>query len=289
MTTDKQSSLVKEGWIGNNRRDTTIEPFLKPEEDGLHTSIGTKKAFEWWYFDAHLDSGHTVVVFFHASNPNPGIAGKAGVELILVRPDGRRIQQFIKYPASEFSAAREKADVKVGKNYLKVEYPDGGLPVYEIFIKEKDLDFHLIYKAQVNGWKPGTGQSTFGGLGNFSWIVPMPKASVEATVRVGEQTFQSQGVGYHDHNWLNFQFAKIIDYWMWGRIYSENYTVSYAFIQCNNKMENHAVKVLMLAKGKDVILSTGEFDFIKENFEYNDLAKHTFPRNGFSTHHKIHS
>jgi len=277
MITAKKSLLVKEGWTGNNRSDTIIEP-LKAVEDGLHTSIGTRGTFEWWYFDAHLDSGHTVVVFFHASNPNPGLAGKSGLELVLVRPDGKRIQQFIKYPKSDFIASREKADVKVGKNYLKVDYPDSGLPVYEIAIKEKDLDFHLVYKSQVNGWKPGTGTSTFANLGNFSWVVPMPKAAVEATVRDGEQTFKSRGVGYHDHNWLDFQFAKIIDYWMWGRIYSESFTVSYAFIQCNRKMEHHAVKVLMLAEGKEVVLSTGNFDFIKGDFEYNPLAKHSFPR-----------
>ena len=197
---------------------------------------------------------------------------------MLVRPDGQRTQQFIKYPKADFYASREKADVKVGKNYLKVDHPDGGLPVYEIHIEEKDLDFHLIYKAQVNGWKPGTGLSTYGNLGNFSWIVPIPRATVEGSFRDGDQTMQCRGIGYHDHNWLDFQFAKIIDYWMWGRIYSENYTISYAFVQCNQKMENHANKVLMLAKGRDVILSSGNFDFIKEDFKYNDLAKHTYPQ-----------
>ncbi|MCP4749805.1 MAG: hypothetical protein GY866_02840 [Proteobacteria bacterium] len=272
-----KSPLVNEGWTGENKRDTIIEP-LKAADDRLHTEIGTKRAHEWWYFDAHLDDGHTIVVFFHASNPNPGIAGQAGVELVLVRPDGQRTQQFIKYPKSDFKASREKADVTVGKNYLKVDHPDGSLPVYEIHIDEKDLGFHLVYQAQVNGWKPGTGTSTFGDLGHFSWVVPMPRASVEGTFRDGEKTVQCRGIGYHDHNWLDFQFAKIIEYWMWGRIYSESYTISYAFIQCNRKMENYAVKVLMLAEGREVILSSGDFDFTKEDFEYNDLAKHTYPK-----------
>jgi hypothetical protein len=34
----------------------------------------------------------------------------------------------------------------------------------------------------------------------------------------------------------------------------------------------------MLAAGKEVILSTGEFDFVKENFEYNSKAKHSYPK-----------
>ena len=43
-------------------------------------------------------------------------------------------------------------------------------------------------------------------------------------------------------------------------------------------MDNYAVKVLMLAEGREVILSTGEFEFIKQDFEYNASAKHSYPR-----------
>jgi hypothetical protein len=77
---------------------------------------------------------------------------------------------------------------------------------------------------------------------------------------------------------LNFQFQKIIDDWMWGRIYSESFTVVYAYIQCNEKVDNHTVKVLMLADGREIILSTGEFDFDKKDFEYNSRAKYEYPR-----------
>jgi type I restriction-modification system DNA methylase subunit len=43
-------------------------------------------------------------------------------------------------------------------------------------------------------------------------------------------------------------------------------------------MDNYAVKVLMLADGREVILSTGEFDFSKQDFEYNAGAKYSYPR-----------
>jgi hypothetical protein len=43
-------------------------------------------------------------------------------------------------------------------------------------------------------------------------------------------------------------------------------------------VDNHMVKVLMLADGQEVILSTGEFEFIKENFTYNPKAKYQFPQ-----------
>lgn len=53
------------------------------------------------------------MVFFHASNPNPGLTGKTGLEIVLLRPDGKRVQRFIPYPKSDFSAARELVDTGI--------------------------------------------------------------------------------------------------------------------------------------------------------------------------------
>jgi hypothetical protein len=268
---------VTEGWTGPGRRDTKIER-LQPEDDGLHMKMGKKGMYEWWYFDAHLESGHTLVVFFHASNPNPGLEGKIGIEFVLLRPDGKKNQKFIPYDKSDFVAAHDRPDVRIGGNTIKVVQRNGELPVYEILVKEKGLGCKLKYTAEINGWKPGTGLSHFGNLGYFGWVVPFARASVEGTITDGDKTIQVKGVGYHDHNWLNFQFQRIINYWMWGRVYSKNLTASFAYIQCNNKVDNHTVKVLMLAEGEEVILSTGEFEFIKEDYEYNPKAKYRFPR-----------
>jgi len=272
-----EKTRVTEGWTGPGRRDLRIEP-LKPVDDGLHMDVKGRGTFEWWYFDAHLDSGHILVVFFHASNPNPGLAGKTGMEIVLLRPDGVRVQKFFPYKKSEFNAARDRPDVTIGGNTLRVKQPDGELPIYEIDVEEKEFGCHLKYKAQVNGWKPGTGLSHFGDLGFFGWVVPFARASVEGRIRDGDQTIQVSGIGYHDHNWLNFPFQSIIDWWMWGRIYSENFTAAYACIQCNQKVDDHLIKVLMLADGKEVILSTGEFDFLNDDFEYNPQAKYQFPK-----------
>lgn len=272
-----KNTKVFEGWTGPGRCDAQIEP-LPLSEDGLKMDMDTRGMYEWWYFDAHLDSGHTLVVFFYASNPNPGVSGKTGIEFMLVRPDGQRVQKFIPYRKSEFSAARDKPEVAIGGNTLRVSEQDGGLPTYQISIDEGDLGCQLAYRAEVNGWKPGTGLSHFGDMGYFGWIIPFARASVEGTITDDGKTIQVSGIGYHDHNWLNFPFQTIIDYWMWGRIYSEHFTAAYAYIQCNKKVNNHTVKVLMLANGKDVVLSTGEFEFTQDDFEYNPKAKYQFPK-----------
>ncbi len=273
---ERRSPLVAEGWSGPGRRDGIIKP-LDPAEDSLHINPYKKGEYEWWYFDAHLDTGHTIVVFFHASNPNPGMAGKSGVEIVLLRPDGRKTQQFMPCDKKDFIASREKADIRIGESYLKSEHPKKGLPRYEIHVQAEGIACHLFYQAEVKGWKPGSGISRFGDLGYFAWIVPFARAAVEGTITDGMHTSKVTGIGYHDHNWLDFQFPRIIKYWMWGRIYSKHYTVSYAFIQCNDRMDKHAVKVLMVARGKEVMLSTGEFDFIKEEYKYNGSAQHSYP------------
>ena len=59
-------------------------------EDGQR--IGTEKGrYEWWYFDAHLDDGATVVVVFYTkpnASPNGPLAPRITINLTL--PDGRR-------------------------------------------------------------------------------------------------------------------------------------------------------------------------------------------------------
>jgi hypothetical protein len=277
VMTGDGATLVREGWNGPDRRDVTITP-LKPEEDGLHIDMSKKGAYEWWYFDAHMESGHMVVAFFYAANPNPGSAGKTGVELVINRPDGTKFQKFVPYDKRSFSASRDKADIKVGQNFVKVKQSLGELPEYEVMVKEGDFGCHLRFKAQVNGWKPGSGISQFGDLGYFAWVVPFARASVEGTVQDRGKVLQVKGVGYHDHNWLDFPFQSIIEYWMWGRVYSQQHTVSFAFIQCNAKAGNHAVKVLMLADGKEAVLSTGRFEFIKEDFVKIPGAIYAYPK-----------
>ncbi len=276
--TDNVNPNVKEGWTGPGRRDGTILP-MKPEDDALHIDVGAKNQFEWWYFDATLEGGYTLVAFFYAAYPNPGLdTGKIAVELTLLRPDGTKTQKVIKFKKEHFYASKEKPHVTIGNNTMEATFTDDGLSTYEIFLEDENLMFQLTYKGLVNGWMPGNGYSHFANLGYFAWVVPLPRASVTGHIRDRGKTMEVSGVGYHDHNWLNFSFQSIIEYWMWGRIYSENYSVAYAFIQCNDKVDRHAVKVLMGAKGSEVFLSTGEYEFTQEDFEYSEVAGHSYPR-----------
>ena len=85
-------------------------------EDGQR--IGTEKGrYEWWYFDAHLDDGATVVVVFYTKpnvSPNGPLAPRITINLTL--PDGRRLEKLHDTTADQFTASKEGCDVRIGTN-----------------------------------------------------------------------------------------------------------------------------------------------------------------------------
>lgn len=267
------SIKIKEAWLGPGRKDGEIK-LIQPKDDALHIDMEKKGTREWWYFDARFDNGYTVVGFFRAKHER---TGKTGVEITIYKPSGEKIQKVIDYIHSDLRASKNLPDLQIGKNYIKVDYSNKELPTYEIFLDEGEYGLHLKYTAIVKGWKPGKGYIEFGKANQFGWVIALPRADVEGTIKVDNETIQVKGIGYHDHNWLNFNFAMIIDYWYWGRIYSDNFTVIYAYIKCNKRMDNYPIKVLMLAKNEEIFLSTGEFELIQEDFYYHEKAGNKYP------------
>lgn len=264
---------VIEAWSGPGRKDEKITVF-KPEYDAMHIDMKKRGNSEWWYFDARLDNGYTVVAFFRAKHER---SGKTGVEITIYKPNDEKIQKVYDYKRSDLKVSRELADIQIGKNFIRVDYSNEKFPIYEIFLDEGEFGLHLKYTAEIPGWMPGKGYTKFGELGVFGWVVPLPKAKVDGTIKVHNETISVKGMGYHDHNWITLNMIKILNYWHWGRIYSENLTVVYAYIQSNKKMENYIIPVLMLAKNDKIILSTGEYVLKEKDFQYDDKAKNNYP------------
>jgi predicted secreted hydrolase len=265
---------IKEVWLGPGKKDGQILEF-KPENDGLHIDMKKRGNFEWWYFDARLDNGYMAVGFFRAKHER---TGKTGVEITIYKPNGDKIQKIFNYRRSDFKASKEDANVQIGNNYIKVDYSSQKLPLYEIFLDEDDLGIHLFYKPKIRGWMPGEGFTEFGTLGQFGWSVAIPRADVEGKIEVNNEEINVKGIGYHDHNWLTFNLMRVVQYWYWGRIYSENFTIIYAYIKCNKKMDDYPINILMVAKGEEIILSTGEFELIEKKFQYNKKAGNKYPK-----------
>ncbi|MFX1453519.1 MAG: lipocalin-like domain-containing protein [Promethearchaeota archaeon] len=268
------TSKIRETWSGPGKKDGKISEF-KPEYDAIHIDMNKKGNAEWWYFDAHLDNGYVVVGFFRAKHER---TGQTCVEITIYTPEKKKIQKFADYKHSELIAKRDLANLSIGKNFIKVDYSNEKFPTYEIFLDEGELGLHLVYKAKVKGYMPGEGYTEFGNKGHFGWCVAIPRADVEGTIKVNNEEMSVKGIGYHDHNWLNLNLALVLDYWYWGRIYSDTFTIIFAYIKCNKKMDNYPINVLMIAKNENVILSTGEYELIAEDFQFHEKANNKYPK-----------
>lgn len=263
---------VVETWTGPGRRDAVIEP-LSPAGNAAHLDEHPR-AFEHWYFDAHLDDGHIVVGFLQHREL---VSRKPGVELHVYAPDGTRREVVRHYPPSAVAASRDRCAVSIGDNHASAEHPDGGLPVHRLYLAEEDLELDLTFHSEVPGWMPGHGRTTYGEHEYFAWAVGAPRARVSGTVRIGGRTLTATGRGYHDHNWGVGDMKRIVDHWYWGRLYTDEYTLVYASVRTTARYGGSLATPLMLARGDGVVLSTGEVEVTAGPPVFDRVANRTYP------------
>ena len=98
------SSTIVEAWNGPGSKDGELT-VVTPAHNGLHPSTH-KQAFEHWYFDAHLDSGHTVIAFFTKRRPEEKATCDPSVQLIVYGPDGSKRQVTVSHPKAAASTPK---------------------------------------------------------------------------------------------------------------------------------------------------------------------------------------
>jgi predicted secreted hydrolase len=264
---------VIDEWLGPGEKDGEIIP-VSMVENAVHREP-SRFYGEWWYFDARLEDGHVVVGFLQASEL---MSRKPGIELHVYKPSGEKISVVKKFPISQLRTSDEKCDVWVGDNHCYVEWPEkGDLPTHHLHIAEEGMEADLTFTSEVPGWKPGKGMTKYGDRGYFGWLVPAPRARVEGTVKFEGKTLQAKGIGYHDHNVVTADARRIISYWYWGRLYTDDFTLLYAYVRTKKRFANVASKPLMVAYKDKVILSSGEMVLTESGTVFNDEANRTYP------------
>src|SRR6266851_6688502 len=100
---------------------------VAPWEDGARTDNG-RGTYEWWYFDAHLDDGSSLVVVFMNKDlaaPNDPLTPTIRIDLDLA--DGRTYQKLVTYAPESWQTSTREADVRIGENRFS-----GDLHTYRI-------------------------------------------------------------------------------------------------------------------------------------------------------------
>ena len=268
------SPRIVEAWNGPGARDAELTT-VQASDHGLHATPH-KRAFEHWYFDARLDSGHTVVAFLTKRRPEERVGCDPSVELIVYSPDGTKRQVNRSYPASEASFATDDVDVRIGPHRAWVDR-SGPLPVQHAHLVTEDLELDLQFHNELPSWMPGRGETRYGEVDHFGWVVAAPRARVTGSVRIGDQRLDAAGIGYADHNWGVGDMKRIIDRWHWGRLYVEDYSLLFANVMTQKRFDRHRSQPLMLARDTEIVLSTGEVELTEGPMVFHDGANREHP------------
>jgi CrtC N-terminal lipocalin domain len=225
---------------------TSIEPW----EDGARTddSSGT---YEWWYFDAHLADGAKLVVVFlnkDLAQPQKPLSPLLRIDLDL--PDGQRFEKLIDFPAAAWSAAKDRADVRLGDNRFT-----GDLHTYRIQATADGISVDVTLTGEIPAWRPATGYMLFGERRSleFAWLPAVPQGAVRVTYTVAGEEHETTGIGYHDHNWGNVGLMKIVHDWYWARGQAGPYSVIASYITSAKRYGFEPIPIFMLARDNVVI------------------------------------
>jgi predicted secreted hydrolase len=223
---------------------------VAPWEDGARTD-NRRGTYEWWYFDALLDDGSSLVVVFmnkEQATPNDPLTPTIHINLDLA--DGRSYQKVGTHAPESWQASTSGADVRIGDNRFS-----GDLHTYRIEATVDEITVDVTLVGQVRAWRPQTGYMLFGAGRDkeFAWLPSVPQGAVTATYRIAGELHKTTGVGYHDHNWGNVGLAKIIHDWYWARGQCGPYSVIASFITAHERYGYAELPMFMLARDGEVV------------------------------------
>jgi hypothetical protein len=235
-------------------------------EDGQR--IGTERGrYEWWYFDAHLDDGATVVVVFYTKpnvSPNRPLAPRITINLTL--PDGRDFVKFLDTGPELFNASKSGCDVRIGTNRFV-----GDLDRYHITATIEEISVDIELTGDVRAWRPKSGHLYFGAEGQeklFAWLPAVPHGLACVRYSIGNEEHRASGSGYHDHNWGDVPMQTLMHDWYWARASVGPYTIIASYITATAAYGYETQIVYMLAKDGKIIAD----DDAKVSFETDRVA-----------------
>lgn len=193
--------------------------------------------WEWWYFDAILDDGVTVVIQFitksgthiKSSTDQPTITFKVTL------PDGTEHEQGPVFKAKEASYGTGCCDVEYGPHTFR-----GDLKNYHIHMDPiRGMSADLTLTSLTTPYRPGSAFFEFSDPEKYyTWLCVVPKGEVTGTLTVNGKESQVHGFGYHDHQWGSFNFHKEWNHWVWARQSFEDYSML-VFDMVSNENTNY--------------------------------------------------
>ena len=199
------------------------------QDDAFH-GRGSLPFIEWWYFDAKLDNGYSLVLGVQVLNIFA--RGIVTTRLTMYHQGSLLIKSYEKYFLRDFSASSEVPSVFIAGDQVILGTYDSANDrfVYTVTIKTPESAVDLQFNGCTKGWKRQ--QQT----GDW-WAVVLPRATVSGTISINNETMNVTGTGYHDHNWGIGPRVALHFGWFWGTCNSTTYTVTWAEIRTTRLTE----------------------------------------------------
>jgi len=259
---------------------------VRPSDGGQHADFAIGN-HDIWYFDL-IDSKNkcSIIIQFYFDT-GPLRKNLRHYVTVFTHTEEYGIQNRTKnYSSAEFKASREYCDVMIGENRLYAEYPpDGDLPIYHLRAKIEELEVDLTFRPELEGWKPWGDKIKFRDKedeGDFSWIVPVPKARVNGTFIIGDRKYEiKEALGYSDRMyWKKKELFSddAITSIEWGRFISEEYTVIFGGLHFRPWLKQPPIRPLLIIKDDEIIHSSNNLvKIIQSEFEKDKITGAKYP------------
>lgn len=214
-------------------------------EDSLHTT-GKFGEYEWWYFDAKLNDGWSLVIGFYTQPVTACSIGFTPSITFALTKDGEEIRDAVGFKASDCTFKKDHCYAQFGNNIF-----EGDLENYHIHFESDTIKADVTLSANASSWRPETGHFLFDEKKYFAWLPSVPEGTVDATIITKDNTFHLTGTGYHDHNWGNIGMFWVMHHWYWGRAKVGDYQIISSYITAHKAYGYEHFPIFLISKNRE--------------------------------------
>ena len=215
---------------------------ISQKEDALHTN-GKFGEYEWWYFDAKLEDGSSLVIVFYSQPVTASNFSYAPSMTFSLTKDGQHFFDSKGFAYKDCSFSRETCNIKLGESTF-----EGDLKDYKIHYQTERVVADVTLCSSTPSWRPQSGHFLFDEKDYFAWLPSVPEGEVEVTLTIDGKTQTLKGTGYHDHNWGNKGMFWLMHHWYWGRAKIGEYQVISSYITARKKYGYEHFPIFHIAK-----------------------------------------
>lgn len=215
-------------------------------------------SLQWWYLDAVFDNNYSI----HIGIMTVGSKGTHGLFLfqMSVYKDGVFLERkFRLIPVSFVEISQSKPSIKIsGKEILRGYIDDKDRLTLDVSLEIKGLKADLNFTGLTKGWKGFTGQGM--------WSCPLPKANVQGTITIDNETIHVNGTGYQEHGW---DVRHLHRSWYWGK-FTSNYTNTIFSKNMKNRWEEDTF-IVVINSGEENYTSVARenIDFYHTDYKFD--------------------